>query len=158
MDDPALRTLKAHWTLSNEGFVEPNRRILLDLAFRLLAILLPRTRLVRTWQPVSSRYDNDEYGGSLSTVVYRLGDEKHGLEVSDSISDARDGMTPYGAGSVITLYGLPDGWALELIGSFIAPLYGRPNPMSLKAHLPPAKHPPITALLLAEFGATLDTE
>ncbi len=156
MDDPALGTLKAHWDLSNEGYAEPNRRLLIDLAFRLLATLVPGDGPARTRQPISSDTVNDYYGGSLWTVVYRLGDEKQGLEISDTVSDAHDGMTPYEAGTVISPYGLPDGWSLRLIGTFIAPLYEHPNPVSLTARLPGAERQRIAAILTAEFGATFD--
>jgi hypothetical protein len=35
MDASGLRTVKARWDLSNAGYAEPNRRLLIDLAFRL---------------------------------------------------------------------------------------------------------------------------
>ncbi len=67
-------------------------------------------------------------------------------------------MTPFEAATEIRVYGLPDGCALALTGTFIAPLYGRPNPASLEARLPAATASAITDLLRAEFDATLDAD
>jgi hypothetical protein len=158
MGATALRAVKARWDLSNDGYAEPNRRLLIDLAFRLAALVQPGFAPPRTRQPIASTYDEDDYGGSLSTAVYRLGDEARGLEITDTVSDAHDGMTPSEAGTEIRVYGLPDGCALALIGIFIAPLYGQPNPASLDARLPAATVPIVAGLLREEFGATLDEQ
>ena len=158
MGDQPFRTVKARWDLSNQGYVEPNRRLLTDLAFRLAALAQPGFVPPRTRQPVSSTYDEDDYGGSLSTEVYRLGDAARGFEITDTVSDAHDGMTPFDAATAIRVYGLPDGYALALRGTFTAPLYGRPNPASLDARLPAAVLPAVADLLRAEFGATIDEQ
>jgi len=158
MGATALRAVKARWDLSNAGYAEPNRRLLIDLAFRLAALVQPGFAPPRTRHPVAGTTAEDDYGGTLTTAVYRLGDETRGLEVTDTVSDAHDGMTPFEAATEIRVYGLPDGCALALTGSFIAPLYDRPNPASLDARLPAAAVAPVAGLLRAEFGATIDEQ
>jgi hypothetical protein len=158
MDDPAFRTVKARWDLSNDGYAEPNRRLLIDLVFRLAALVQPGFALQSTRQPVAGTTVEDDYGGTLTTGVYRLGDVAQGLEVTDRISDAHDGMTPFDAATEIRVYGLPDGCALALTGTFTAPLYGQPNPASLDARLPAAMVPAFTALLHGEFDATIEEQ
>jgi hypothetical protein len=158
MGAAALRAVKARWDLSNAGYAEPNRRLLIDLAFRLAALVPPGFAPSRTRQPISYSTVEDDYGGTLTTAVYRLGDAARGLDVTDRVSDAHDGMTPFAAATEIRVYGLPDGCALALTGSFTAPLYGQPNPASLDARLPAAAVPAITDLLRAEFGATIDAD
>jgi len=156
MGATALRAVKASWDLANEEYAEPNRRLLIDLAFRLAALMQPGFAPPRTRHPGAGMTDEDDYGGTLTTVVYRLGDETRGLEVTDRVSDAHDGMTPFEATTEIRVYGLPDGCALALTGSFIAPLYGRPNPANLAARLPAAAVPALTDLLRADYSATID--
>ena len=158
MGDSAFRTVTARWDLSNEGYAEPNRRLLINLAFRLAALVQPGFAPARTRHPIAGTSDEDDYGGTLTTAVYRLGDGVRGLEVTDRVSDAHDGMTPFEAATEIRVFGLPDGCALALTGTFIAPLYGRPNPASLEARLPAAAASAITNLLRAEFDATLDAD
>jgi hypothetical protein len=158
MGVPALRAMKARWDLSNDGYAEPNRRLLIDLAFRLAALVQPGFAPPRTRHPVSSTTDEDDYGGTLATTIYRLGDATRGLDVTDRVSDAHDGMTPFEAATEIRVYGLPDGCALALTGTFIAPLYGRPNPASLEARLPAATVAAVSGLMREEFGATLDEQ
>src|SRR5690348_2560795 len=101
MGATALRAVKARWDLSNDGYAEPNRRILIDLAFRLAVLVHPGFVPPRTRHPVSSTTDEDDYGGTLATAVYRLGDDARGLEVTDRVSDAHDGMTPFEAATEI---------------------------------------------------------
>jgi hypothetical protein len=154
----AWRAVKARWDLSNAGYAEPNRRLLIDLAFRLAALVQPGFAPARIRQPVAGTTDEDDYGGTLTTAVYRLGDAARGLEVTDRVSDAHDGMTPFEAATEIRAYGLPDGCALALTGTFIAPLYGQPNPASLEARLPAATVPIVAGLMREEFGTTLDEQ
>jgi hypothetical protein len=158
MGATALRAMKARWDLSNDGYAEPNRRLLINLAFRLAALVQPGFAPARTRHPIAGTSDEDDYGGTLTTPVYRLGDETRGLEVTDRVSDAHDGMTPFEATTEIRVYGLPEGCALALTGTFIAPLYGRPNPVSLEARLPATAVSAVAGLLRAEFGATIDEQ
>ena len=158
MPEPALKTLKATWDLSNDGYAEPNRRVLMALAVRLAAILRPGFAPAGAKQPISSDYAVDDYGGSLSTQVYRLGTGESSLEITDTVSSANDGMTPFEAGTTIQVGGLPDSYTLVLSGTFIAPLYGVPNPVRLQARLPEAVAKTVATLLRDEFGATIDLD
>ena len=158
MGDEPFRTVQARWNLSSDGYAEPNRRLLIDLAFRLAALVQPGFAPSRTRQPISYSTVEDDYGGTLTTVIDRLGDAARGLDVTDRVSDAHDGMTPFAAATEIRVYGLPDGCALALTGAFTAPLYGLPNPASQDARLPGATVPAVAGLLRAEFGAPIEEQ
>jgi hypothetical protein len=146
--------IEAHWELSNKGFHHPNRDRLIDLAVRLAALIAPGFAPPRQRHPLAYTAETEEYGGYYSSETYRLGDDTHGLEVVETVFDPHDGIAPYSAGATITAYGLPDGAALRLEGSFYAPLTGQPNPVRLVAQVPPSAVPPLRVLLQQEFGAT----
>jgi len=153
----SLRTIKARWELSGEGPDEPRRQQLIELGFRLAALVQPGFAPPRTRQEVSSSFETDEtWGGYYSSTVYRLGDVARGVEISDRAIDPQDGMTPFETSMDITVYGLPGGWNLRLYGYFPPPVRGVPQEMGLEAKLPEAQARAVEAKLKEEVGAEVE--
>lgn len=125
--------IEARWELSNAGFSHPHRERLIALAFRVAALVAPGFDPSHEKQKISDTWDAEEYGGTFSTDTYRMGDAERGVEVVETVFDPSDGIAPFSAGATITAYGLPEGCALTLEGSFYAPMTERPNPARLPA-------------------------
>jgi hypothetical protein len=153
----ALRSLTARWEFPFEGPDDAKRTRLVDFAFRLAVRLQPGFAPSRAGQTISSRSEDDEMtGGSFHEEVSRLGDVAQGVEITDRYYNPNDGIVGISSWVGIRVYGLPEGWDIELDGDFVAAQYGRPQPVSLRATVPGETIVTVAGMLREEFGATVE--